>query len=188
MKLNLLIAVELSEKEKMCAQKDLLSFFQQHLTLTGINNDNLHILIAESLDMMTITEFEFPENLKHCMHNNGIYTIYDLQKFSLTQLYEIISSCCNMNDSEEYVIMINNAMKKCGISYNDIDAALLIPIKDCGFSARTYNSLTRAGYIYLQDITLHTRNHVFKTRNLGIGSQKELEEKLIEHGLWYSDK
>ena len=79
-------------------------------------------------------------------------------------------------------------MKKCGVSYNDINANLLIPIKDCGLSARTFNSLTRAGYIYLQDISHHTREQVSKTRNLGVGSQKELEEKMIEHGLWYSDK
>lgn len=188
MKLNLLIAIDLSEKDKICAQKDLLYFFQQHLTLNGINNAKLHVLRAELLDTMAITEWGFPENLNRCMHNNGIYTICDLQKFKLTQLYDIISSCCNMGDSEEYVTMINNAMKKCGISYKDIDTDLMIPIKDCGLSARTSNSLTRAGYIYLQDISLHTRDHVSKTRNFGIGSRKELEEKLIEHGLWYSDK
>lgn len=100
----------------------------------------------------------------------------------------IISSSCTVDYREKYVSLIHNVMKKCGVSYNDINADLLISIKDCGLSARTSNSLTRAGYNYLQDISLHTRDQVFKTRNFGVGSWKELEEKMIEHGLWYSDK
>ena len=73
----------------MCPKRSAI-FFQQHLTLNGINNANLHVLRAELLDTMAITELGFPENLNRCMHNNGIYTICDLQKIKLTQLYDII--------------------------------------------------------------------------------------------------
>lgn len=188
MKLNLLLEIDLPEEDETNASKDLLAFFQQHFNITGISNYDLHILSIRLVDTMAITELNFPEKLNKCMHDNGIYLISDLQNFKLSEIYDIINSSCTADCREKYISLIHNVMKKCGVSYNDINADLLIPIKDCGLSARTFNSLTRAGYIYLQDISHHTREQVSKTRNLGVGSQKELEEKMIEHGLWYSDK
>ncbi len=79
-------------------------------------------------------------------------------------------------------------MTKYGINFSDIDMDSLIPINACGLSARTVSSLTRRGYVYLQDMTHFTRSQVFKTKNFGMKSQKELEEKLIEYGFWYADE
>lgn len=44
------------------------------------------------------------------------------------------------------------------------------------------------GNVYIQDISLHTRDEIRKTRNFGTVSQMELEQKMIEYGIWYSDK
>lgn len=79
-------------------------------------------------------------------------------------------------------------MKKYKIDFFDIDMDSLIPINDCRLSARTASSLTHKGFVYLQDMTHFTRNQVFRTRNLGKKSQKELEEKLIEYELQYADE
>lgn len=84
--------------------------------------------------------------------------------------------------------LLYRTMKKYGINFSDIDMDSLIPINDCGLSARTVSSLTRRGFVYLQDMTHFTQVQVFKTKNFGVKSQKELEEKLIKYGLWYADE
>lgn len=70
--------------------------------------------------------------------------------------------------------ILYHTMTKYGINFSDIDMDLLIPINACGLSARTVSSLTRRGFVYLQDMTHFTRNQVFKTKNFGMKSQKEL--------------
>ena len=73
-------------------------------------------------------------------------------------------------------------------TFSDVNLDSMIPIKNCGLSARTVSSLTRGGFVYLQDMTHFTQVQVFKTKNFGVKSQKELEEKLIKYGLWYADE
>ena len=79
-------------------------------------------------------------------------------------------------------------MKKYRFSYADKNIDYMIPLDECGMSTRTVNSLTRAGYVYIQDIAFHTKDEICKVRNFGKVSKFELEQKMIEYGIWYSEK
>lgn len=187
MKLNLSIEIELTEHEEMLAKKDLLAFFSERITVNGIENADLKILSARLLNETAVTECNFPKELNKCLNSYGVYYLHDLQKLRFSQIYDIVCDIHGAYSKEEYVSFIHNTMKKYGISYNDIEPDMLIPIRECGFSSRIANCLINAGYIYLQDISRHTKNHIYQTRNFGAGSQKKLEETLQEHGLWYAE-
>lgn len=79
-------------------------------------------------------------------------------------------------------------MKKYGLSYADKNIDSMIPLAECGMSARTVNSLICAGYVYIQEMSFHTKEEILKTRNFGTVSRQDLEQKMIEYGIWYSDK
>lgn len=158
MQLNLILELNSSEMDKIFSESELLEFLKERLTIDKI--DDIKILSAGVVNATTVGECDFPNHLIKCLHENRIYYIYELQRF----------------------------MKKYEINFSDVNMDSMIPIKNCGLSARTVSSLTRGGFVYLQDMTHFTQVQVFKTKNFGVKSQKELEEKLIKYGLWYADE
>lgn len=183
MKLNIIIEIDLSEKDKLFYENELLEFLNERLNIN--KTDNIKVLSAGVIDAVTISECDLPNNLIKCLHENGIIYLYDLQRFRYFKIYDIL-------DKEffngEYKELLCLTMKEYGVNFFDIDIDSLIPVNDCGLSARVVTSLTRRGFVFLQDLTHFTRNQVLKTRYFGEKSQEELEEKLIEYGLWYADE
>ena len=183
MQLNLILEVKSQEMDKIFSESELLEFLKERLTIEKI--DNIKILSAGVINAITVGECDFPSHFIKCLHENGIYYIYKLQKFGYFQFNDILDKYFI---SGECKVILYHTMTKYGINFSDIDMDSLIPINACGLSARTVSSLTRVGFVYLQDMTHFTRSQVFKTKNFGEKSQKELEEKLIEYGLWYADE
>lgn len=58
-----------------------------------------------------------------------------------------------------------------------------MPIEELDLSVRSYNSLKRAGFNTVQEITAKTEYQILKTRNFGKSSLLELKDKLAELGL-----
>ncbi len=183
MQLNLILEVKSQEMDKIFSESELLEFLKERLTIEKI--DNIKILSAGVINAITVGECDFPSHFIKCLHENGIYYIYKLQKFGYFQFNDILDKYFI---SGECKVILYHTMTKYGINFSDIDMDSLIPINACGLSARTVSSLTRGGFVYLQDMTHFTRSQVFKTKNFGMKSQKELEEKLIEYGFWYADE
>lgn len=183
MQLNLILEVKSQEMNKIFSESELLEFLKERLTIEKV--DNIKILSAGVVNATTVGECDFPNHFIKCLHENGIYYIYELQRFGYFQFDDMLDKYFISGECKE---ILYRTMKKYGINFFDIDMNSLTPINDCGLSARTVSSLTRRGFIYLQDMTNFTRNQVFKTRNFGEKAQKELEEKLIEYGLWYADE
>lgn len=183
MQLNLILEVKSQEMDKIFSESELLEFLKERLTIEKI--DNIKILSAGVVNAITVGECDFPNHLIKCLHENGIYYIYELQKFGYFQFNDILDKYFISGECKE---ILYHTMTKYGINFSDIDMDSLIPINDCGLSARTVSSLTRRDFVYLQDMTHFTRSQVFKTKNFGMKSQKELEEKLIEYGFWYADE
>lgn len=183
MKLNLIIEIDLSEKDTLFSENELLEILNKRLDIN--KTDNIKILSAGIIDAVTISECDLPNNLIKCLHENRISYLYDLQRFRYFQIYDILDKDFF---NGEYKELLCSTMKEYGVNFFDIDIDSLIPINDCGLQARIVTSLTRRGFVFLQDLTHFTRNQVLKTRCFGEKSQKELEEKLIEYGLWYADE
>lgn len=183
MQLNLILEVKSQEMDKIFSESKLLEFLKERLTIGKI--DNIKILSAGIINAITVGECDFPNHLIKCLHENGIYYIYELQRFGYFQFNDMLDKYSISGECKELLYSI---MKKYEINFSDVNMDSLIPIKYCGLSARTVSSLKCRGFVYLQDMTHFTRNQVFKTKNFGIKSQKELEEKLIEHGFWYADE
>jgi len=58
----------------------------------------------------------------------------------------------------------------------------LIPIETLGLSARSSNSLDRAGIKYLGELVLMSENEIKEIKNLGKKSLDEIQEVLADHG------
>lgn len=64
-----------------------------------------------------------------------------------------------------------------------MNEATAITIEDAGFTAKTYNCLKRAKFRTLGDIAGKSERELYKVRNLGLKSMKEILMKLNEHNL-----
>lgn len=62
-----------------------------------------------------------------------------------------------------------------------------ITIEELDLSVRSYNCLKRANIDTLKDLTSRTRYDMFKVRNLGRKSLKEIETRLAERGLSFKE-
>jgi len=60
--------------------------------------------------------------------------------------------------------------------------AFLVPVDTLGLSARSFNSLDRAGIKYLGELVLMTENELKEIKNLGKKSLDEIQEVLAGHG------
>jgi DNA-directed RNA polymerase subunit alpha len=60
--------------------------------------------------------------------------------------------------------------------------AFLVPVDALGLSARSFNSLDRAGIKYLGELVLMSENELKDIKNLGKKSLDEIHEVLAEHG------
>jgi len=60
--------------------------------------------------------------------------------------------------------------------------AFLVPVDTLGLSARSFNSLDRAGIKYLGELVLMGENELKEIKNLGKKSLDEINEVLTEHG------
>jgi len=60
--------------------------------------------------------------------------------------------------------------------------AFLVPVDTLGLSARSFNSLDRAGIKYLGELVLMTENELKEIKNLGKKSLDEIQEVLAAHG------
>jgi DNA-directed RNA polymerase subunit alpha len=58
----------------------------------------------------------------------------------------------------------------------------LTPVDALGLSARSFNSLDRAGIKYLGELVLMSENEIKNIKNLGKKSLDEISECLVEHG------
>ena len=188
MKFNLVIDIDLPESDQIKMCNDMIGFFQDRLTIAATENAVCSVLSAVPLKELYISECGFPETLIRHLNNNDIYYIYDFNNYKLSQIYNMLNRKFCYEEVKKFLSLIHNAMKKYRLSYADKNIDSMIPLDECGMSARTVNSLTRAGYVYIQDIAFHTRDEIRKTRNFGTVSRQDLEQKMIEYGIWYSDK
>jgi len=58
----------------------------------------------------------------------------------------------------------------------------MVTVDSLGLSARSFNSLDRAGMKYLGELVLMTENEIKNIKNLGKKSLDEINECLVEHG------
>jgi len=58
----------------------------------------------------------------------------------------------------------------------------MVPVDGLGLSARSFNSLDRAGIKFLGELVLMTENEIKNIKNLGKKSLDEINECLVEHG------
>lgn len=68
------------------------------------------------------------------------------------------------------------------------EKVLETPIDTINLSLRSFNCLKRAGIDTVGDITRRTYNEMFKIKNFGKKSIKEVEDKLAEMGLTFSEE
>ena len=146
MKLNLMIDIELSESDRIKICSDMLGFFKEHLTLTGSEDAVFSILNAIPLKELYVAECDFPQSLVRCLNDNDIYYICDFNGYTLSQIFNMLNRRFRYEEVKKYLSLIHNAMKKYSFSYADKNIDSMIPLDECGMSARTVNSLTRAGY------------------------------------------
>lgn len=73
------------------------------------------------------------------------------------------------------------------INNHKLSASEDIAIEELDLSVRSYTCLKRGNIHTLKDLTSKTRDDVFKVKNLGIKSLKEIETKLIERGLSFKE-
>ncbi len=78
-------------------------------------------------------------------------------------------------------------MEKHGSNNSDKDISL-VKIKNCGLSTRAKNCLIRIGLVNLQELSRYTKKQVSKFYNLGVKSQLEIENIMIQHGIWYKEE
>lgn len=134
--------------------------------------------------------FENGEKFRHSWYNVAVMTMARLEDndYKLSQIFNMLNRKFRYDEVKKFLSLIHNEMKKYRFSYADKNIDYMIPLDECGMSARTVNSLTRAGYVYIQDIAFHTKDEICKVRNFGKVSKFELEQKMIEYGIWYSEK
>lgn len=187
MKLNLMIDIELPESDRIKMCSDMIGFFQKHLTLTENEDTVFSVLNVVPLKELYVAECEFPQSLVKCLNDNNIYYICDFNGYKLSQIFNMLTKKFRYDEVKKFLSLIHNEMKKYRFSYADKNIDYMIPLNECGMSTRTVNCLTRAGYVYIQDIAFHTKDEICKARNFGKVSKFELEQKMIEYGIWYSD-
>jgi DNA-directed RNA polymerase subunit alpha len=75
-----------------------------------------------------------------------------------------------------------NLEREGGASTGSELKAFLVPVDTLGLSARSFNSLDRAGIKYLGELVLMSENELKEIKNLGKKSLDEIQEVLAGHG------
>ena len=88
MQLNLILEVKSQEMDKIFSESELLEFLKERLTIVKI--DNIKILSAGVINAITVGECDFPNHLIKRLHENGIYYIYELQRFEYFQFNDML--------------------------------------------------------------------------------------------------
>ncbi len=186
MKVNILLDMELTEEDTRKLENNVLEFCRKNIDIRNIHG-SCKIVEANIHDSVPIRKCGFPEELSNIFYGENIFLLNNFSDFTYTQLCEYLNANFTSSRACDYIDIIYRAMKKHNISFKDIHPNDFIPIKDCGFTIRSFNALTRAGFIFLQDVAAQPEEEIKKIRNFGVHSKNELEEKLKEHGLWYND-
>ena len=116
MQLNLILEVKSQEMDKIFSESELLEFLKERLTIEKI--DNIKILSAGVINAITVGECDFPSHFIKCLHENGIYYIYELQKFGYFQFNDILDKYFISGECKE---ILYHTMTKYGINFSDID-------------------------------------------------------------------
>ncbi len=187
MKLNLLIDIELNDCERAEAQNGLLEFCKKYMRFKNGSGTG-EIIEANVCDTVLIKDCGFPLELNKAFYANGICCLSDLSRFRYAEMYDFVYEVLrNSPKSRQYTDLIYQLMEKHSIPYKGIDSHELIKISDCGLSVRAVNALIKSDLMFLQDVTVNTREQIKQIRNFGDGYLKELDEKLREFNLWYAD-
>lgn len=187
MKINILIDMELNDYEKEEAQNDLLEFCKKYMRFKNASGTG-EIIEATVCDSLLIKDCGFPLELNKAFWANGIHCLSDISSFRYSEMYDFIYKVLrNSPKSSKYTALIYQLMEKHSIPYMGIDSHELIKIADCGLSVRVANALIKSDLMFLQDITVNTREQIKQIRNFGDGCLKELDGKLREFNLWYAD-
>ena len=187
MKINILIDMELNDLEKSEAQNDLLEFCKKYMRFKNASGTG-EIIEANVSDTVLIKDCNFPLELNKAFYANGICCLSDLSHFRYAEMYDFVYEVLrNSPRSSKYTGLIYQLMEKHSIPYMGIDLHELIKIADCGLSVRVANALIKSDLMFLQDVTVNTREQIKQIRNFGDGCLKELDGKLREFNLWYAD-
>lgn len=188
LKLNVLIDMELNDLEKSEAQSDMLEFCKKYIQFKNLSGVG-EIVKANNYEGILIKDCGFPTELNRAFFANDIYYLSDLSRFSYTEMYDFVYEIIrNSPKSRQYTDMIYQLMKEHSIVYKGINPDELIKIADCGLSVRATNALVKANFVFLQDVTVNTRERIRQIRSFGEGCLKELDSVLNEHDLWYAEK
>lgn len=188
MKINILIDIDLNDCEKAEAQSDILEFCKKYIKFKNSSGVG-EIVKANNYDEILIKDCGFPTELNRAFFANDIYYLSELSCFSYAEMYDYVYEIIrNSPKSRQCTDMIYQLMKEHSIPYKGINPNELIKITDCGLSVRATNPLVKADLVFLQDITVNTREQIKQIRNFGDGCLKELDSKLKEYDLWYAEK
>lgn len=188
MKLNVLIDMELNDSEKVESQSDLFEFCKKYIQFKNLSGVG-EIVKVTAYDGILIKDCGFPTELNRAFFANDIYYLSDLSRFGYTEMYDFVYEIIrNSPKSRQYTDMIYQLMKEHDIAYKGINPDKLIKIADCSLSVRATNALVKADFVFLQDITVNTREQIRQIRSFGESCLKELDSVLNEHDLWYAER
>lgn len=187
MKLNLVVDLELSDADLPSLCADSIDFLQSHLKLQDCKDSVCAVLDVTPLEDLSLSKMSFSEKLVTLLNQHHIYYLHNMCKYTNLQLFHILTKSFSRKDAEHFLRIIRNEMKRHNLCSEDDSLDAMRPLWECGMSARTVNSLTKYGYIYIQDMASYSRQEVARTRNFGKKCQEELEAKMIEYGVCYAD-
>ena len=99
---------------------------------------------------------------------------------AFTNALEVMSNQLSVFNSVLDVDISSSPVKR---SSDDSELkSFMVTVDSLGLSARSFNSLDRAGMKYLAELVLMTENEIKNIKNLGKKSLDEINECLVEHG------
>ncbi len=111
------------------------------------------------------------------VETDGQISPIDAFKEAISIMYSQMSVFNKVFDLSE-VKMVENASDDCSIDLKD----LIIKIEELNLSARSFNSLDKAGIKYVGDLALMSEVEVKSIKNLGKKSLEEISDKFSELG------
>ena len=114
--------------------------------------------------------------------------VFDIETDGQVEPAEALKMALNVMQSQMSIFSneLNIVDTNAGASNGDIEKTFLEKIDTLGLSARSYNSLERAGIEYVGELLLMDKNELKNIKNLGKKSLDEIEEKLAELNVDFS--
>jgi DNA-directed RNA polymerase subunit alpha len=133
--------------------------------------------VTYDIEKMLVEDNPNYEKVVFAVTTDGQISPIDAFKESISIMYSQMSVFNKIFDLSE-VKMVENTTEESAVDLKD----LIVKIADLNLSARSFNSLDKAGIKYIGDLALMSEVEVRSIKNLGKKSLEEISEKFSELG------